>query len=93
MFATTSSELKCVSQANPPANVTWFKWNANKTQYLSSQMGTNQYFISNVNSRDSGTYKCTAINKLGSSESIVRVTVKDSGEIFVLTESNLSFKY
>ncbi|XP_065684796.1 fibroblast growth factor receptor 3 isoform X1 [Hydra vulgaris] len=76
-MAPSSLQLTCVSLANPPANVTWYKLNQkNQTFYLSSQMVTIQYTIENVDSRNSDSYMCTAANELGKIENIV--TVKPS---------------
>ncbi|XP_056594281.1 carcinoembryonic antigen-related cell adhesion molecule 6-like [Triplophysa dalaica] len=53
-----SVNLTCISESNPPANISWFK---EKTSVGSG----NIYIISNIRSDDSGEYKCKAENELG----------------------------
>ncbi|XP_073670614.1 B-cell receptor CD22-like [Paramisgurnus dabryanus] len=57
-----SVTLTCSSDANPPAEIKWFK----ETQYIES--GKN-YIILNISSDHSGEYKCKSRNKHGEKDS------------------------
>ena len=77
--AGSRSVLNCVSYANPPAKVTWFRVNdKNQSTYLISQMGASLYYVCNPKVEDSGLYICTAENELGKDEKMVRLIVKGS---------------
>ncbi|XP_077057480.1 B-cell receptor CD22-like isoform X2 [Siphateles boraxobius] len=53
-----SMTLKCISDSNPPAEISWFK---GRTIVGSGRI----YNISKISSDDSGEYKCKSINKHG----------------------------
>ncbi|XP_065668911.1 vascular endothelial growth factor receptor 1 isoform X2 [Hydra vulgaris] len=90
MISGTSSELDCSPRGYPPSNVTWLKFIAtNKTQVLSSKVGKNQYIISKVSSKDSGMYKCSAVNIRGRLEKFVTVKIKNSAYIGTLKKEAL----
>ncbi|XP_073331900.1 myelin-associated glycoprotein-like [Pagrus major] len=59
----SSVTLTCSSDANPPANYTWYKKNGDPDlQPLSKET---QLVFSSIQSSDSGEYYCTAENELG----------------------------
>ncbi|XP_059204128.1 B-cell receptor CD22-like [Centropristis striata] len=67
----SSVTLTCSSDANPAANITWYKENGNQTHQLLSER---QLVLSSIQSSGSGQYHCTAENKLGR---------KTSGNLFI----------
>ncbi|XDV16235.1 hypothetical protein PO909_016037 [Leuciscus waleckii] len=58
-----SVTLNCISDSNPPAEISWFK---GKRKILQSG---ETYNITNIKSESSGDYHCSAINKHGSQTS------------------------
>ncbi len=56
----SSVTLTCSSDANPAANYTWYKRDANFKSLSEDQ----QLVFSSIQSSDSGEYYCTAENKL-----------------------------
>ncbi|XP_073722528.1 B-cell receptor CD22 isoform X2 [Misgurnus anguillicaudatus] len=63
-----SVNLTCSSDANPPAEISWFK---GETSVASGQT----YIISKIRSDHSGEYKCKSINELGHKYSAVTLNV------------------
>nr|XP_055060044.1 B-cell receptor CD22-like [Misgurnus anguillicaudatus] len=63
-----SVNLTCSSDANPPAEISWFK---GETSVASEQT----YIISNIRSDHSGEYKCKSSNKLGQRYSALTLNV------------------
>ncbi|CAM4463254.1 unnamed protein product [Leuciscus chuanchicus] len=58
-----SVTLNCISDSNPPAEISWFKGGRNILQ------SGETYSITNIKSESSGDYHCSAINKHGSQTS------------------------
>ena len=58
-----SVTLNCISDSNPPAEISWFKGKRNILQ------SGETYSITNIKSEASGDYRCSARNKHGSQTS------------------------
>ncbi|MED6275341.1 hypothetical protein CHARACLAT_025577, partial [Characodon lateralis] len=67
IFEGKPATLRCKSQANPPANYTWYK--KTKTSTLQRVSEDSQLFLSSIQLSDSGDYCCVAKNQLGESQS------------------------
>uniref|UniRef100_A0A3P9QAT2 B-cell receptor CD22-like n=2 Tax=Poecilia reticulata TaxID=8081 RepID=A0A3P9QAT2_POERE len=59
--------LKCSSDANPPANYTWYK--KTKTSALQPHRKDSEFYLNPIQASDSGEYFCVAKNQLGESRS------------------------
>ncbi|XP_041640420.1 B-cell receptor CD22-like isoform X2 [Cheilinus undulatus] len=59
----SSVTLTCSTDANPAANITWFK--KNEPQDFKPSSSDQQLIFSSIQSSDSGEYGCTAENSLG----------------------------
>ena len=77
--------LSCTSQGSPPDIFTWRKDNDQTTLQPTSTTAVNytgtsavfraDYSIDSVTTRDSGTYKCTVTNPIGTDSTIITVAV------------------
>lgn len=89
----TSPELYCDSHANPPANVTWVKYDfENNSKILANGLNNASVFFSNLQQEDGGEYECFAVNKLGNTSKVVTVAIAGLGMHleFLLTSTNIS---
>uniref|UniRef100_A0A3Q2Q487 Neural cell adhesion molecule L1 n=1 Tax=Fundulus heteroclitus TaxID=8078 RepID=A0A3Q2Q487_FUNHE len=70
-------ELECIAEGIPTPDISWQK-DAGKLPLGRTrfQNFNKTLKISNVNEDDAGDYRCTATNKLGSAEHVIKVTVK-----------------
>ncbi|XP_072233883.1 neuronal cell adhesion molecule a isoform X18 [Leuresthes tenuis] len=70
-------ELECIAEGLPTPDISWQKEGG---ELPSSRMSYHNFKktlkISDVNEADGGNYRCTATNKLGSADHIIKVTVK-----------------
>lgn len=57
--------LKCSSNANPPANYTWYKKTQSSTLQLHEK--DSEVYLHEIQTSDSGEYFCVANNQLGES--------------------------
>ncbi|PWA29361.1 hypothetical protein CCH79_00013945, partial [Gambusia affinis] len=67
IFEGTQVVLKCSSDANPPANYTWYK--KTKSSALPRYGKGSEFDLSAIQTSDSGEYFCVANNQLGESRS------------------------
>ena len=58
-----SVALECIADGEPTPNITWTKVYANDSD--SSLLGTGNQFVLETNRNNSGTYRCTAYNGIG----------------------------
>ena len=58
-----SITLECIADGEPTPNITWTKVYANESD--SSVLGTGNQFVLETNRNNSGTYRCTAYNGIG----------------------------
>ena len=58
-----SVTLECIANGEPTPNITWTKVYANESD--SSVLGTGNQFVLETNRNNSGTYRCTAYNRIG----------------------------
>ena len=58
-----SVTLECIADGEPTPNITWTKVYANDSD--SSLLGTGNQFVLETNRNNSGTYRCTAYNGIG----------------------------
>ena len=58
-----SVTLECIADGEPTPNITWTKVYANGSD--SSLLGTGNQFVLETNRNNSGTYRCTAYNGIG----------------------------
>ena len=80
-----SLTLSCTSQGSPPDTFTWRKDNDQIALQPTSITAVNytgtsavfraDYSIDSVTTRDSGTYKCTVTNPIGTDSTIITVAV------------------
>uniref|UniRef100_A0A3Q2FF17 Ig-like domain-containing protein n=1 Tax=Cyprinodon variegatus TaxID=28743 RepID=A0A3Q2FF17_CYPVA len=63
IFEGSSVTLRCSSEANPPANYTWYK--KTQTSTLQPLIRASEFLLNNIQSSDSGEYYCEAENQLG----------------------------
>ena len=76
----TSPELYCDSHANPPANVTWVKYDfENNKKVLANGLNNASVLFSNLQREDGGEYECFAVNKLGNTSKFVTVAIAGLG--------------
>ena len=66
--------LNCSSDANPAANYTWAKVNTGDAQQDMNQ--GQQRVFNNIQSSDSGQYRCDAQNKFGTKSDFISIDVK-----------------
>ncbi|XP_038131274.1 B-cell receptor CD22-like [Cyprinodon tularosa] len=100
IFEGSSVTLRCSSEANPPANYTWYK--KTKTSTLQPLSRGSEFPLNNIQSSDSGEYYCEAENQLGKRRStnlnvdvkypprLPSVSVNPPGEIVVGGSVNLT---
>ncbi|XP_041640080.1 B-cell receptor CD22-like [Cheilinus undulatus] len=69
-----SVTLTCSSDANPPANYTWYKENEN-----SPKASGQNFTISSTRPGDSGNYVCVSQNRRGRHSSTILLTVEGAG--------------
>ena len=62
-----SITLECIADGEPTPNITWIKVYANESD--SSVLGTGNQFVLETNRNNSGTYRCTAYNRIGTAPS------------------------
>uniref|UniRef100_A0A3Q2CB09 B-cell receptor CD22 n=1 Tax=Cyprinodon variegatus TaxID=28743 RepID=A0A3Q2CB09_CYPVA len=74
IFEGSSVTLRCSSEANPPANYTWYK--KTKTSTLQPLSRGSEFLLNNIQSSDSGEYYCEAENQLGKRSTNLNVDVK-----------------
>ena len=55
--------LECITDGEPTPNVTWNKVHAHGSE--SGVLGTGNQFVLETNRNNSGTYRCTAYNGIG----------------------------
>ena len=55
--------LECIADGEPTPNITWTKVYANGSD--SGVLGTGNQFVLETNRNNSGTYRCTAYNGIG----------------------------
>ncbi|KAK2825049.1 hypothetical protein Q7C36_018976 [Tachysurus vachellii] len=68
--------LQCLAHGTPPMRFEWSKVDGRLPAQASVQGGDLQ--INLASSNDAGTYKCVAINKVGRSEAVAKVSVRSS---------------
>ncbi|KAM4569311.1 neuronal cell adhesion molecule a isoform 3-T3 [Odontesthes bonariensis] len=70
-------ELECIAEGLPTPDISWQKEGG---EFPSSRMSYHNFKktlrISDVNEADGGNYRCTATNKVGTADHVIKVTVK-----------------
>ncbi|XP_038131273.1 hemicentin-1-like [Cyprinodon tularosa] len=86
IFEGSSVTLRCSSEANPPANYTWYKKTQTSTLQLLSR--ASELLLNKIQSPDSGEYYCEAENQLGKRSNNLNVDVKYAPKPFVVSTSH-----
>ncbi|XP_015225831.1 PREDICTED: B-cell receptor CD22-like [Cyprinodon variegatus] len=79
IFEGSSVTLRCSSEANPPANYTWYK--KTKTSTLQPLSRGSEFLLNNIQSSDSGEYYCEAENQLGKRSTNLNVDQNSSQQL------------
>lgn len=78
-----SEELECVTEANPPANVTWVHISQNSSRVV-SHMERSILKFESVEKKDAGEYECIASNEFGVKKQTMFIQIVGDGMYLLL---------
>ena len=67
-----SASFHCSVSGSPNAVIVWSKTNRQSSRLMASE---GKLLLKNVRGSDSGTYNCSAVNKLGQAQAVVQLIV------------------